>query len=85
MSRVLIYTKPFCPYCERALALLERKGVEVEEIVASMDAEKRREMQERSGRMTYPQIFIGEQHVGGCDELVALDREGKLDPMLAAA
>jgi glutaredoxin 3 len=86
VSRVLIYTKPFCPYCERALALLQRKGVEVEEVVASMDAEKRREMQERSGgRMTYPQIFIGEKHVGGCDDLVALDRDGKLDPLLAAA
>lgn len=85
MSRVLIYTKPFCPYCERAVALLQRKGVDFEEVVASMDAEKRREMQERSGRMTYPQIFIGEQHVGGCDDLLALDRDGKLDPMLAAA
>jgi len=85
VSRVLIYTKPFCPYCERALALLQRKGVEVEEVVASMDAEKRREMQERSGRMTYPQIFIGEKHVGGCDDLLALDRDGRLDPMLAAA
>jgi len=85
VSRVLIYTKPFCPYCERALALLQRKGVEVEEVVASMDAEKRREMMERSGRMTYPQIFIGEKHVGGCDDLLALDRDGRLDPMLAAA
>jgi glutaredoxin 3 len=86
VSSVVIYTKPFCPYCERAVSLLERKGAAFEEIVASMDAEKRREMQERSGgRMTYPQIFIGERHIGGCDELMALDRNGDLDPMLAAA
>lgn len=82
MADVVIYTKPFCPYCARAEALLARKGVKYTEIVASMDPDKRREMIERSGRMTYPQIFIGDQHVGGCDELHALDREGKLDAML---
>ena len=85
MSPVLIYTRPFCGYCERAKSLLEKKGVAFEEIVASMDPEMRKQMMERSGgRMTYPQIFVGDQHVGGCDELMALEREGKLDELLAA-
>ena len=84
MASVVIYTRPFCGYCERAKALLERKGVAFEEIDAAMEPEKRREMQERSGRMTYPQIFIGETHVGGCDELLQLDRDGDLDGLLAA-
>lgn len=83
MADVVIYTKPFCPYCARAEALLSGKGVEYTEIVASMDPEKKREMMERSGRSTYPQIFIGGKHVGGFDDLNALDRAGKLDPMLA--
>ena len=84
MSKVLIFTKPFCPYCERAVALLERKGADFEEIVASMDPEKREEMRRRSGRMTYPQVFVGDRHIGGSDELAALDRQGGLDPLLAA-
>lgn len=84
MSKVTIYTRPFCGYCERAEALLRRKGVDFEEIVAGVDPEKRREMQERSGRMTYPQIFIGERHIGGCDDLHELDRRGELDKLLAA-
>ena len=84
VSKVTIYTKPFCPYCERAEALLRRKGVEFEEIVASIDPEKRKEMQERSGRMTYPQVFIGDRHIGGCDDLHELDRRGELDRLLAA-
>ncbi len=84
MPKVVIYTKPFCPYCARAEALLARKGVDYEEIVASMDPEKREEMRQRSGRMTYPQIFIGDRHVGGCDDLHELDRAGKLDELLAA-
>ena len=84
MPKVVIYTKPFCPYCARAEALLSRKGVDYEEIVASMDPEKREEMRQRSGRMTYPQIFIGDHHVGGCDDLFALEHDGKLDALLAA-
>jgi glutaredoxin 3 len=84
VPKVVVYTKPFCPYCERAMALLGRKGVDVEEVIASMDPEKRKEMQERSGRLTYPQIFIGERHAGGCDELLELDRTGELDRLLAA-
>lgn len=85
MAKVVIYTKPYCPYCVRALALLERKGADFEEIEAAFDPEKKAEMVQRSGgRMTFPQIFIGETHVGGCDELHALDARGGLDALLAA-
>jgi glutaredoxin 3 len=84
MPKVVIYTRPFCGYCTRAVALLAKKGVQITEIEAGMDPEKRREMMERSGRNTFPQIFIGERHVGGCDDLVALDHMGKLDALLAA-
>ena len=85
MSQVTIYTKPFCPYCIRAVSLLEQKGVEFTEIEAAFDPEKRQEMMRRSnGRATFPQIFIGEAHIGGCDDMMALEREGKLDPLLAA-
>jgi glutaredoxin 3 len=80
---IVIYTKPFCPYCSRAVALLDSKGANYEEIVASMDAGKRQEMLARSnGRSTYPQIFIGDRHVGGCDDLYALDAKGELDALL---
>jgi len=82
---ITIYTKPYCPYCIRAVALLERKGVDFTEIEAGFDPEKKREMIERSGgRMTFPQIFIGQRHIGGCDDIMALEREGGLDPLLAA-
>lgn len=84
-AKVVVYTKPFCPYCERAMALLNRKGVAFEEIVASVDPEKKAEMQQRSGRATYPQIFVGDTHVGGCDDLHALEAKGGLDPLLNAA
>jgi len=84
MRKVTVYTKPFCPYCTRALGLLSQKGVEVDEIEAAFDPALRKEMIERSGRYTYPQVFVGETHVGGCDDLLALDRAGKLDPLLAA-
>jgi len=84
MTQVTIYTRPFCGYCARALKLLTDKGVAFTEIEAGMDPEKRREMMERSGRSTFPQIFVGEQHIGGCDDMMALDRAGKLDPLLAA-
>lgn len=85
MTEVTIYTKPYCPYCVRAVSLLERKGIPFTEIVASYDPDKRREMIHRSGRTTYPQIFIGERHIGGCDDMLALDRAGQLDPLLQAA
>ena len=85
MAKVVIYTKPSCPYCVRALALLERKGADFEEIEAAFDPEKKAEMIQRSnGRRTFPQIFIGETHVGGSDELHALDARGGLDELLAA-
>jgi glutaredoxin 3 len=86
MSHVTIYTKPYCPYCVRAIDLLERKGVDFTEIDAAFDPEKRQEMMRRAnGRATFPQIFVGDRHIGGCDDMVALDREGKLDPLLQAA
>jgi len=79
---VVIYTRAFCGYCTRAVALLEEKGADFEEIDATMDSAKRAEMMQRSGRSTFPQIFIGDTHVGGCDDLFALERSGKLDAML---
>lgn len=83
MKAATVYTKPLCPYCVRAIMLLKRKGVRVNEISAAFDAEKRAEMLKRSnGARTYPQIFIGETHVGGSDELHALEEAGKLDPLL---
>ena len=86
MPVVEIYTKTFCPYCWRAKLLLESKGVEYKEIAVDFGGEQKQVMVERaSGRTTVPQIFIGEVHVGGCDDLVALDRNGKLDGMLKAA
>jgi glutaredoxin 3 len=84
MARVTVYTKPFCPYCSRALGLLKQKGVEIDEIEAASDMALRQEMIQKSGRATYPQIFIGDRHIGGCDDLVALDRQGGLDPLLSA-
>lgn len=85
MRSVTVYTRAFCPYCTRALALLKRKGACVTEIDATFDPGKKHEMIERSGRRTFPQIFVGETHVGGCDDLHALDTEGRLDPMLVGA
>ena len=83
MQKVTIYTRPMCAFCTRALALLKQKGVETEEISAGFDKEKRDEMLARSnGLHTFPQIFIGENHVGGCDELFALEKAGDLDPLL---
>ena len=81
-ARVVIYTTAFCGYCLRARQLLDRKGVAYEEIRVDGDPERRREMTERSGRRTVPQIFIGDRHVGGCDDLFALDRAGGLDPLI---
>ena len=84
MAHVTIYTRPFCPYCARALALLSEKGTDFTEIEAGMDPALRQEMMQRSGRNTFPQIFVGDQHIGGCDDLMALDAEGKLDGLLTA-
>jgi glutaredoxin 3 len=83
---VEIYTQPWCPYCDQALALLKRKGVAYREINAPHGTPERQEAIRRSGgRSTVPQIFIGERHIGGCDDLMALERAGKLDGMLTAA
>jgi glutaredoxin 3 len=85
MAHVTIYTRPFCGYCARALKLLSDKGAEFTEIEAGMDLEKKREMIQRSGGgTTFPQIFIGDQHIGGSDDMMMLERQGKLDAMLAA-
>jgi glutaredoxin 3 len=84
MKPVRMYTTPICPYCVRAKSLLHRKGVEVEEIDVFMNMEAREEMEANTGgARSVPQIFIGDTHVGGCDELYALEKEGKLDPLLA--
>ncbi|MEQ1865551.1 MAG: glutaredoxin 3 [Micropepsaceae bacterium] len=83
-AKVIVYATLLCPFCHRAKALLRKKGVPFTEIDVSMDAAKRAEMTKRShGSYTVPQIFIGDTHVGGCDDLHALDREGKLDTLLA--
>jgi glutaredoxin 3 len=85
MAKIEIYTKMFCPYCTRAKSLLESKGVEFEEYDISLGGPKRDEMLGRSnGAYTVPQIFIDGQHIGGSDDLAALDRAGKLDPLLTA-
>ena len=85
MADVVIYTKPGCPYCFSAMSLLKKKGVDYTEIVASNDPAKKAEMVERSGgAATFPQIFIDGKHVGGSDDIHALDRKGELDALLAA-
>jgi glutaredoxin 3 len=83
MPNIEIYTQAWCPYCERAVHLLTSKGVEFREIDAPPGSKARAEARERSGgRTSAPQIFIDGQHIGGCDDLRALDRAGKLDPLL---
>ena len=84
MKPVRIYTTPMCPYCVRAKALLTKKGAAFDEIDVFMDIEARKEMEDNTGgARTVPQIFIGDTHVGGCDDLHALERDGKLDKLLA--
>ena len=85
MARIEIYTKAFCPYCYRAKHLLDGKGASYEEIDITFGGPRRGEMIERAhGRTTVPQIFIDDKHIGGSDDLAALDRRGGLDPLLAA-
>ncbi|MEO5614897.1 MAG: glutaredoxin 3 [Cypionkella sp.] len=83
MKTVEIYTTQTCPYCIAAKSLLKKKGVAYTEIDVGADPSLRQAMTERAGRRSVPQIFIGGSHVGGCDDLHALDHAGKLDPMLA--
>jgi len=83
-SGIVVYSSPFCGYCAAAKALLQAKGVTFTELDVIADPDRRREMIERTARRTVPQIFIGHKHVGGFDELQALDAAGELDPLLAA-
>ena len=84
MAKVEIYTKAFCPYCSRAMKLLASKGVTPEEFDITMGGPKRAEMLERAnGKTTVPQVFIDGRHIGGSDDLAAMDRAGELDPLLA--
>ena len=82
MTEVTIYTKFYCPYCTRAKALLDRKGVPYTEIEVAHDPALQAEMQERSQRRTVPQIFFGDLHIGGSDDLLELERSGDLDRLL---
>lgn len=82
---ILMYATQSCPFCVAARSLLQSKGVDWLEILIDIEPDKRSEMMTKSGRHTVPQIFIGEQHVGGFDDLNALDRAGKLDPLLGIA
>jgi glutaredoxin 3 len=85
MPKVLMYLTASCPFCQSADRLLQDKGVAVEKIRVDLEPERRAEMVQKSGRRTVPQIWIDDLHVGGCDELYALDRAGKLDPLLKAS
>jgi glutaredoxin 3 len=82
MSPVLMYCTASCPFCRSAERLLAAKGAKIEKIRIDLEPERRAEMMQKSGRRTVPQIWIGDRHVGGCDDLYALDAEGKLDPLL---
>jgi glutaredoxin 3 len=85
VARVLMYSTGVCPYCTMAERLLKAKGIdEIEKIRIDLDPEQRALMMQKTGRRTVPQIYIGDTHVGGFDDLSALDREGKLDPLLLA-
>jgi glutaredoxin 3 len=85
MAKVLMYSTAACPYCVRAEQLLTRKGVkDIEKVRVDLEPERRAEMMQKTGQRTVPQIYIGETHVGGCDDLYELDRQGKLDSLLAA-
>ena len=83
MKPVKIYTTPWCPYCVRAKRLLDKKGVSYQEIDVDGDDEARMQLAEQTGRRTVPQIFVGEHHVGGSDDLHELEAQGKLDALLA--
>lgn len=83
MAKIIVYHKIGCPYCIKALGLLRSKSKNITEIEAASNPEIRREMNEKSGRNTFPQIFIDNKHIGGCDDLFALDARGGLDKLLA--
>ena len=81
-KKVVIYRSDYCPFCVRAKALLKKKGATFKELVVDRDPGLRQEMTKKAGKHTVPQIWVGETHVGGCDELYALERAGKLDALL---
>ncbi len=83
MAPVIVYTRNGCPYCTAALSLLSKKGAKVTEYNASTNPTYRAEMMQKSGRTTYPQVFIGSTHAGGCDDIHELDERGELDRLLA--
>ena len=86
VAKVLMYLTAACPFCQSAERLLAEKGVrDIEKVRVDLQPARRAEMTQKSGRRTVPQIWIGERHVGGCDDLYALEREGKLDPLLKAS
>ena len=82
MARVLMYLTAACPFCQSAERLLLEKGARIEKVRVDLEPARRAEMMQKSGRRTVPQIWIDERHVGGCDDLYALEREGRLDPLL---
>jgi len=84
MSKVLMYCTAACPFCQSAERLLRDKGAEIDKVRVDLEPARRGEMVQKSGRRTVPQIWIGGRHIGGCDDLYALDRAGKLDPLLKA-
>ncbi|GGO87991.1 glutaredoxin [Marinobacterium nitratireducens] len=85
MTDILIYSTSWCPFCVRAKMLLDHKGLEYREINLDQEPTRRLEMMERSGRRTVPQIFFGDTHVGGCDDLFALERSGGIEQLLATS
>lgn len=85
MKKIEIYTKDYCPYCHRAKKLLDLKGADFIEYDISINPDQDSQMRQRTRRHTVPQIFIDDQHIGGCDDLYALDSSGKLDPLLITA
>ena len=85
MQPVIMYSTAFCPFCIRAKKLLKQKGVEFEDRRVDLEPNLRQEMMSLSGRRTVPQIWIGDQHIGGCDELFALERDNKLDQLLQSS
>jgi glutaredoxin 3 len=84
MAKVLMYCTSACPFCQAAERLLVEKGVAIDKVRVDLHPARRAEMQQKSGRRTVPQIWIGERHIGGCDDLYDLDRQGGLDPLLKA-
>ena len=85
MLKIDLYSKDYCLWCQRAKELLNIKGVSFNEIDVTGDSEREQEMRQRSGRRTVPQLFIGDQHIGGCSDLFAMDEQGTLDPLLTVA